>query len=178
MTRRTIACACRGCALLFSKKGGRYRAIPERVLVDPHLRISEDQWAALQIPVRTTFLFFNSTLGRWAAFYPSPAGAMESELALDAWAALAAQSPLIQSAEPDVEALIVHGDRGAAGLDCFLVPIDACYDLVGRVRLSWQGAAGGAEAWRAIDGFFDGLRRRSRTLDGGGGAPAAAEARP
>ena len=33
-------------------------------------------------------------------------------------------------------------------------PVDACYRLVGLVRLHWKGFDGGAEAWAAIDAFF------------------------
>ena len=53
--------------------------------------------------------------------------------------------------------------RGAQAPECFLVPIDACYELVGIVRRHWKGFQGGEEAWRAIEGFFAGLRARSAT---------------
>ena len=43
------------------------------------------------------------------------------------------------------------------------MPIDACYELVGHVRMNWKGFDGGQEAWEAIDGFFDRLRARSRS---------------
>ena len=41
------------------------------------------------------------------------------------------------------------------------MPIDACYRLVGLVRLHWRGFDGGSEAWRAIDAFFDELHERA-----------------
>jgi hypothetical protein len=63
--------------------------------------------------------------------------------------------------EPDVEALLINRRRGAAA-ECYLVPIDACYELTGIVRRRWKGFDGGQEAWRDIDAFFDGLRARSR----------------
>ena len=44
------------------------------------------------------------------------------------------------------------------------MPIDACYRLVGLVRLHWKGFDGGTEAWQAIDGFFDELRSNARAL--------------
>jgi hypothetical protein len=43
-----------------------------------------------------------------------------------------------------------------------VVPIDACYELVGLVRMHWKGFDGGEEAWAAIGGFFDAVRERSR----------------
>jgi len=45
--------------------------------------------------------------------------------------------------------------------DCYLVPIDACYELVGRIRRCWKGFDGGEDAWNEIDGFFADLRVRS-----------------
>ena len=41
------------------------------------------------------FFFFNSSLGRVAAFYPSPAGATESLLPLDAWDDLVASNSVL-----------------------------------------------------------------------------------
>ena len=48
--------------------------------------------------------------------------------------------------EPDVEALLVQRPA-AASFECFLVLIDACYELVGLVRMHWKGFDGGQEAW-------------------------------
>jgi hypothetical protein len=64
--------------------------------------------------------------------------------------------------EADVEALLVS--RSTNGFECFLVPIDACYELVGRVRRSWKGFDGGQEAWADIESFFTSLRERSKQV--------------
>ena len=48
------------------------------------------------------------------------------------------------------------------------MPIDACYRLVGLVRMHWRGFDGGSEAWAAIDTFFAELNERARCLEGGG----------
>ena len=53
----------------------------------------------------------NSALDRVAAFYPGPAGATESELALDRWADVVAANPVLETLEPDVEALLVASAR-------------------------------------------------------------------
>ncbi len=164
---RTLLCACRACYLLFTRPGaaqGRYRAVPDRRLRLAGFQLGESQWDALQIPVRLAFLFHNSTLGRVVAFYPSPAGATESLLPLEAWQELAGANPVLSALEPDVEALLVRGSRAGEvpGFECFLVPIDACYALTGVVRRRWRGFDGGEDAWRDIDGFFAALRARSR----------------
>ena len=44
----------------------------------------------------------------------------------------------------------------------WIVPIDVCYALVGLIRTRWRGFTGGAEVWRELDKFFEGLDRRSR----------------
>jgi len=159
---RRLLCACRPCYLLFTSSGaghGRLRAVPQRYRFAPDFRLDDAAWAGLQIPVRTAFFFPSSQAGRFLTFYPSPAGATESLLGLDAWAEIARANPVLESLEPDVEALLVHGPRGGA-FACFLVPIDACYELVGRVRRTWRGFDGGEDAWREIDGFFAALRAR------------------
>ncbi len=183
---RSLLCACRPCGLLFTRNGaagGKYRAVPERYLLARGLVLTEAQWESLQIPVDIAFFFYNSALGATAAFYPSPAGATESLLPLATWEELTRQNPLLSGLEPDVEALLVYkrrrqgaggpgGDSEAAesgetggGFECFVVPIDACYELVGRIRRRWKGFSGGEEAWREIDGFFAGLRQRSGAPD-------------
>ena len=162
---RQIMCTCRACWLLFTHQGaagGRYRAVPDRYLRDPAFQLDEVGWEALQIPVRVAFFFNNSDLGRVVAFYPSPAGATESLLPLEAWAEVVAANPVMTDLIPDVEALLIQ--RAGDGFECFLVPIDACYELVGLVRMHWKGFDGGQEAWEAIDGFFDAVRERSRPV--------------
>jgi Family of unknown function (DUF5947) len=159
---RSLLCVCRPCYLLFSNSGaggGKYRIVPERRLFLRHMRISDGQWDALQIPVAIAFFFHNSSLGRTVAFYPSPAGATESLLPLDTWEELLRANPLLAGMAPDVEALLTY--KRPSGCECYLVPIDACYELVGRIRQHWKGFQGGTEAWQAIDAFFAGLRARS-----------------
>lgn len=163
---RSVMCTCRACYLLFAPEGaaaGRYRAIPERYLYDPSFPITEGQWDELQIPVRMVFFFRNDAMGKTIAFYPSPAGATESLLPLDAWERIFRANPAFADMAPDVEALLVY--RQDTAFECFLLPIDACYELVGLVRVHWRGFDGGEQAWHAIDEFFAGLRARSRGVD-------------
>jgi hypothetical protein len=170
---RQIMCTCRACWLLFTHQGaagGRYRAVPDRYLFDPGFKLGDGAWEELQIPVRVAFFFHNSDLGKVAAFYPSPAGATESLLSLEAWADVVAANPVMTDLVPDVEALLVR--RAGEGFECYLVPVDACYELVGLVRMHWKGFDGGEEAWAEIDGFFDAVRERSRPVAGAGSGEA------
>jgi hypothetical protein len=171
LDRRSVRCACATCARLFALRGaggGHLRTVPDRVLEDPSFELSDADWAALEIPVRLAFIFFSSPGGRWIAVYPSPAGATEADLPLDAWSRIAARGRLAACAEPDVEALLVRGPRGGP-LRSLVAPIDACYELVGRIRRTWRGFDGGDEARREIDAFFEALRRRARPAPGATG---------
>ncbi len=159
---RTLMCACRACHLLFagSDAGQRYRAVPDRYLSFPGLRLTRAQWDDLRIPVGLVFLFTSSTVDRVAAFYPGPAGATEADLPPATWAAFIAADPRLTVLEPDVEALLIRA--GVTGFDCHLVPVDACYELVGLLRRTWRGFDGGSEARAVLARFFDTLAARSK----------------
>ena len=167
---RAIMCTCRGCYLLFTHSGAggkRHRAVPDRCLYAPSFALGSALWESIGIPVRMAFLFRNSVLDTTVAFYPSPAGATESLLPLGAWEEMLDSNSEFATVSPDVEALLIN--KNDAGFECFLVPIDVCYELVGLVRLHWRGFDGGTEAWEAIDGFFDKLRQRATQVGGGDG---------
>lgn len=160
---RSIACACRPCYLLFTTRGaagGKYVSIPDRYLVLRELGMTSAQWDAFQIPVGIAFLFVNSAQMRTVAFYPSPAGATESLLSLESWDELVSQAPILATLAPDVEALLARKTREGT-FQSYIVPIDACYELVGRMRRVWKGFDGGEEAWTEIEAFFALVRERS-----------------
>jgi hypothetical protein len=164
---RSLLCACQACRLLFTNPGaggGRYRAVPDRYLRMTDFSLTDSQWDALQIPVAVAFFFKNSAADAIATFFPGPAGATECLLPLDAWGDVEAANPLVASLEPDTEALLIRAEGGGDGAECFLVPIDSCYELVGHLRRLWRGFDGGAEARRALDDYFDRLRQRARPV--------------
>jgi uncharacterized protein DUF5947 len=161
---RTLMCACRGCYLLLTPEGAggdHFKAVPERYVAFTDVDLTANQWDALQIPVSVAFFFVNSTIDRVAAFYPSPAGATESLLSLDVWDDVVDANPELATLLPDVEAILVRTDRETREIEVYLVPIDACYELVGHLRRLWQGFDGGAEAQEALELFFYGVRDRA-----------------
>jgi hypothetical protein len=161
----SLACACRACYLLFTQARavrGRYRSVPDRYLTDSARPLTGAEWEQFDIPVGLAFFLRSSRRDEVAGFYPSPAGATECILDLAAWDRLTAGHPLLAAAEPDVEAALIC--RGDSGVECFLVPVDACYELAGRMRLLWRGFDGGEEARRSIDEFLAGVRARARQL--------------
>jgi hypothetical protein len=137
LATRDVKCACRPCGLLF-ERSDRMRLIPTDVFA------ADVEVPELPIPVDIAFFF--RTGGELKCFYPSPMGPTESLLpvALDV------------ELEDDVQALLVFRERQ------WIVGIDVCYALVGLVRTYWRGFTGGADVWRELDKFWDGLDRRRR----------------
>jgi hypothetical protein len=165
LEQSSLLCACRACYLLFEHSragGGRYRAVPDRYLHDPARPMGQGEWDELEIPVGLAFFLRSSQTGEVAAFYPSPAGATECRLDLAAWQRITQVHPLLGAAEPDVEAALIS--RTGDTIEHFLVPIDACYELAGRMRMLWKGFDGGTEARQGIAEFLDGVRGRARVF--------------
>ena len=157
---RSLMCTCRPCYLLFTHDDAAlaYRAVPDRYLSFPDL--PAPVWDELELPVGTAFLFLNSTLDRVVAFYPGPAGATESELPLGAWDRVVAAAPGLGTLAQDVEALLVRTTDQQ--VRAFLVPLDACYELVGHLRSLWRGFDGGRQVRERLDAFFASVQARSR----------------
>jgi Family of unknown function (DUF5947) len=154
---RRLLCACRACSILFDRSGaggGHYRLVPDRVRAVEGFELDDVTWQSFGIPVDMAFFFHSSAAGRVVAFYPSPLGATESLLDLAAW-----DERQLAELEPDVEALLVNRTRGRS--ECWIVPVDRCYELVGLVRTHWRGFTGGEEVWDALDAYFDRLRKEA-----------------
>ena len=147
-----ILCACEPC---FAMRAGDpdLRPTGTRVAVLNGFDLPDELWAAFQIPIGLAF-FFRSADGV-VAFYPSPAGATESELYLEAWDDLVARNAALAGLEQEVEALIV--DRLSEPRNYAIVPIDRCYELVGAIKASWQGISGGSAVEDAVAAFFAAL---------------------
>lgn len=172
-----LLCACDACALLFSVQGAdaKYRRVPRRILFLPEFCLDDAEWDGLLIPINMAFFFQSTPRARAMAFYPSPAGPTESLLELESWNGIVARNRVLQTMEPDVEALLVNrmsrggqgggpqGDAsGAPEAMHFVVPIDECYKLVGVIRAHWRGLSGGKTVWKEIDAFFADLKSRSQ----------------
>jgi hypothetical protein len=155
LDERVILCACEGCFALKAGEPG-FSPTGRRTLWLDDFRLPDEVWASFQIPIGLAFFFRSSALGRVLALYPSPAGATESELDLEAWEELVAANPILETLDQDAEALIVN--RLADPPVHAIAPIDRCYALVGLVKTRWQGISGGPGLGAAIDAFFAELK--------------------
>jgi hypothetical protein len=155
LQREQARCVCQACALLFRDSPSRFRTVPDRV---QRLTISDEEWASLQLPVQLSYLILREQ--RCRAFHPSPAGAIEAAVADEAWSTLLLHHPQLQSLAPQVEALLSYQKRGSAGVR-FIVPVDACWELLRLVQRSWRGFSGG-DVGPAIEGFLAGIEQRRR----------------
>ncbi len=174
LERSSLMCACRPCYLLFTHGqagGGRYRSVPDRYLADPAHPMTGAEWDVLEVPVGLAFFLRGSAAGEVTGFYPSPAGATQCRLDLAAWDRLATDHPLLAAMAPDVEAALIC--RTEEGVEHFLVPVDACYELAGRMRLYWRGFDGGEQARQSIADFLGQVRSRARPLGGVAGSGPA-----
>jgi hypothetical protein len=160
LATRKVACSCDPCALLFQNAaGGRFKLIPRDARALPNFQMTDAEWESLALPIDLAFFFYSTPAGKMTALYPSPAGPTESLLPLTAWESLVRQNRALAEMEADVEALLVN--RAGNAREYFLAPIDACYELVGTIRMHWRGLSGGEEVWREIEGFFSRLREQA-----------------
>lgn len=147
-----MLCTCDACAILFvDETRQRYRRIP-RDIERIDFSMDHAEWDGLQIPIKLSFFVYTSKGRRMVAYYPSPAGAMESSLDLADWDAISARNPILSRFAPDVEALLVN--RLSDVPRYYRAPIDHCYRLIGIIRMHWRGFSGGDEVWKQIDEFF------------------------
>lgn len=159
---RTVICACAVCALLFPQRAdasGRYRLIPETSDYLPDLIFEELTWNALEIPVHVAYFVRSAQAGRVVAYYPSPAGAVESLLNLDAWQDLEQRNPALGKLVGETQALLVNGTGDVA--EGWIVGIDVCYRLIAVMRTHWRGLRGGDSVQAELKKFFDDLRGTS-----------------
>src|SRR5580658_4204529 len=93
---RKLVCSCDACALLFSGQDrARFKRVPRLVRLLANFQMTDAQWDSLMIPINMAFFFRSSPEARVVAMYPSPAGATESLLSLEAWNEIADANPAL-----------------------------------------------------------------------------------
>jgi len=155
LEERRILCVCPTCWSIRSGEA-RYRPTGSRTLWLEGFELSDELWAGLQIPIGLAFFLRSTSTGAVVGLYPSPAGATECELDLDAWDRLVTANPVLEDLDPDAEALIVN--RLVTPHLHAIAPLDDCYRLVGTIKATWEGISGGAAMEAAVERFFNELR--------------------
>lgn len=158
---RRLVCACDACNVLFYRDGQtKFKSVPRHSRFLKDFQMTDAQWDNLMLPIGLAFFLDSSPARKVIAFYPSPAGAAESMLSLDAWAEIVAGNPVLASMQTDVEALLAN--RLDHRSEYYLAPIDKCYELIGLIRANWRGLSGGTEMWDKIHAFFAELKEGAR----------------
>jgi hypothetical protein len=155
---RRILCVCETCWAVRSGDA-EFRPVGNRIVWLEEFALSDEQWASFQLPIGLAFFMLSTVSGGVIGLYPSPAGATECELGLEAWERLCEENPVLATLEADAEALVVN--RLAEPPQHAIVPVDLAYQLVGVVKASWEGISGGRATEQAVAEFFDGLRERA-----------------
>jgi Family of unknown function (DUF5947) len=159
LSDRRILCVCATCWAQRSADP-ELRPTGNRTVFLDGFSMSDEIWARLQVPIGLAFFMDSTSVNAVVAMYPSPAGATESELDLSAWQDLKDINPVLESLEPDAEALVVN--RISEPAMYAIIPIDQCYGLVGAIKNNWEGISGGAVIEKAVPEFFEGLRAQAR----------------
>ena len=115
---RRLLCACRACKILFDRPAAGRREPAARARPPPRAWRTSCSTTRLGPRCASRSTWRSSSTPRrpsgCSRFYPSPMGATESLLELDAWTQLEADNPVLRELEPDVEALLVSRARGHA----------------------------------------------------------------
>lgn len=155
LSERRILCACEACWALRSGDA-EYRPSGMRTVWLAEFDCDQEMWGRFQIPIGLAFFMRSSTSESVLAFYPSPAGATESELDLGAWQELVRRNPELANLDQDAEALVAN--RLSDPHQYVILPIDQCYALVGLIKSRWEGISGGSALDQAVPAFFEQLR--------------------
>jgi hypothetical protein len=155
---RRIVCTCEACWALHSGDP-EYRPTGMRELWLDGFHCDEETWAGFQVPIGLAFFMRSTVTDSVVAFYPSPAGATESELALEPWQRLVADNPVLEQLDADAEALVVN--RLSRPPQYAILPIDRCYELVGLIKSRWEGISGGSAIEQAVPEYFERIRARA-----------------
>ena len=82
-----------------------------------------------------------------------------------AWNDIREADPRVDMLSDDTEAVLVRvPDDETAAPQSYLLPIDACYEFVGRLRMLWRGFDGGQDARRYMNEFFETIADRSKVV--------------
>ncbi|MHB1544270.1 MAG: DUF5947 family protein [Gammaproteobacteria bacterium] len=154
---RELLCACPACvAALAEFEDSSLHHISSGVHCLTDFQMTDEQWSALMIPTGFAFFLRSTPSGGVVAMYPGPEGLSESPVRLATWKAVMDSNPMLETLQPDTEALLVHRMSSPHGY--YRVPIDRCHALAGLIKKHWRGQSGGSVVHASVARFFTELR--------------------
>ena len=166
LAERHLLCACRGCYLLFLSEGAggsHFRSVPERYLAFPDCRPLAGAMGQLADSGRRGLLLPQLLPGPRRRVLPGTRRARPSPSSRSIRGPRSSQpTPPSTRCSPTWRRSWCAARTERGGTECYIVPIDACYELVGHLRRLWRGFDGGQEANAKLDAFFDDLRAKAR----------------
>lgn len=150
---RRMRCVCGSCG----DANAPWKLVRRRVAALRELDGDTDAWDRLGSPVGLAFVALSGENREPFVYFPGPAGATAAAIDWLDWATLCARVPAVGGMHADIEALLVNRLDGAR--DHYIVSIDICYHLVGRLRQQGRGWAG--DVGREVEGFMTSLRREA-----------------
>lgn len=155
LVHHTFLSICNACALAFGPRGanaGTYRLVPTRHLALLDFQDTGALWAGSEQAEKIAYVLRSSEAGRVLVLSLDPAGVRESLFDLECWRMLLNANPLLDSLEPDVEALLINRiERLPAS---YIVPIDTCSRLLGLLERCQQSQEGDQAIWKVAGAFF------------------------
>jgi len=169
--KRRLVCCCEACGSLFEVPldGGksqelalaRFKRVSTRWKKLGDVVMGRELAAELCLPVGLVFLMCSSPSGKAVGLFPGPLGIAEAEISDDGWAGVLERWSALQEMAADVEAIMLVNMRNVDEAGVYLVPIDACFSLAGRLQGSSKGLDGGAEAGKVVADFVRELTAKS-----------------
>ena len=154
---RSLLCACRGCYLLFTSTGRAVTATgpcPRSTAGSPGSRSRRPSGTAC----RSRSAWPSSSSTRPSAAWPPSTRARPGRPSPSCPSAPGRSWPARTPSWPPCVPTWRRSWCGPTGpgtaIEGFVVPIDACYELVGRLRMSWRGFDGGSEARDHLGGIL------------------------
>ena len=120
------------------------------------MRLGNDDFDMLGVPVRLVFLGPSRVHDCTFAVYPNAAGATEARLPFDSWNTLVDSHPSLARIEPDVEGLFVSA-LGTES-DSYHLSVDVCHRIIGVLRSRPSGGAVRREVERLLVEMTGGAR--------------------
>ena len=161
LARRSAACAPAGRATCCSPTDGAAAGATGRcpTATAPFADCTLPAGTTLQIPVGAGVLLPQLGAGPDGRVLPGPGRGHRVRAAARRLGPVVGRQPAAGDARARRRGAAGARRAATAGSSCYLVPIDACYELVGQLRTLWRASTAARRRTRRSTPFFDAGRR-------------------